>query len=214
MIKSAICNPEYFKILDDNTNNIYYGCNQEWYSKPWQRLSGCGPSVASNIILYLKHNKDDFVSEEWYNSKKDCILLMGEVWKYVTPTLRGVNSTKIFYKGIVDFAKSKGLNGQYKFIDLPKEKFSRPKFMEFLSFIDTSLQMDCPVAFLNLCNGDEKYLDKWHWVTIISLEYEEDGICAWVDILDEGIIKKIDLALWYNTTTLGGGFVNFTVSMS
>jgi len=30
--------------------------------------------------------------------------------------------------------------------------------------------------------------------------------------LDEGLIKKIDLALWYRTTTLGGGFVYFTAS--
>jgi len=45
-------------------------------------------------------------------------------------------------------------------------------------------------------------------VTIISLEYiENKGI--YVYILDEGAIKRINLTLWYNTTTLGGGFVYF-----
>jgi hypothetical protein len=66
------------------------------------------------------------------------------------------------------------------------------------------------VAFLNLCNGSEKKLDRWHWVTLISLEYAEGGERVFADILDAGIIKRIDLALWYKTTTLGGGFVYFT----
>jgi hypothetical protein len=73
-----------------------------------------------------------------------------------------------------------------------------------------ALRNDTPVAFLNLNNGAEKQLYSWHWVTIISLEYEEDGNTAFADILDEGLIKKIDLAGWFRTTTLGGGFVSFT----
>ena len=32
-----------------------------------------------------------------------------------------------------------------------------------------------------------------------------------IEFLDEGIIKKIDVTQWYATTTLGGGFVSFTV---
>ena len=214
MIYKSVNRKDFFEICDDDSNEIFYGCKQDWYSKPWQRLSGCGPSVASNIIIYLNRNNQDYELEKKYNSKKDCMNIMNEVWKYVTPTLKGVNSTKIFYKGMIDYAKSKNLNAQYEFVDIPKDKKYRPKFMKVLNFIDMSLQKDCPVAFLNLCNGDEKCLDKWHWVTIISLECSEDGTCAYVDILDEGIIKKIDLVLWYETTTLGGGFVNFTVSMS
>jgi len=79
-----------------------------------------------------------------------------------------------------------------------------------LSFLEGGLIKDAPIAFLNLCNGQVKNLDPWHWVTIISLEYAENGKSASIKILDEGLIKKIDLALWYDTTTLGGGFVYFT----
>ena len=68
------------------------------------------------------------------------------------------------------------------------------------------------MAFLNLCNGEEKNLDRWHWVTIISLEYAKDKNQVLANILDEGVIKKISLSLWYHTTTLGGGFVYFTNS--
>jgi hypothetical protein len=37
--------------------------------------------------------------------------------------------------------------------------------------------------------------EPWHWVTIISLEYEEDGTSVYVNILDEGQIKRIDREL-------------------
>lgn len=211
MIKYSICNPEFYEIIDEDTNKIYFGCTQDWYSKFWKRLSGCGPSVATNIILYLNHNRHKFEIGKSYNDKKNCLILMDAVWNYVTPTMRGVNTTKIFYEGVLTYLKEKGLNVEYDVLDLPKEKILRPDFSTLLNFIEISLQKDCPVAFLNLHNGEEKELDKYHWVTIISLEYEKDRSSAFAEILDEGIIKKIDLLLWYNTTTLGGGFVYFTV---
>jgi len=98
---------------------------------------------------------------------------------------------------------------EYDFCDLPKDKSLRPKLSQVLDFIQKALINDSPIAFLNLCNGEEKNLCQWHWVTIISLEYADDKKSAFIKILDEGLIKEIDIALWYNTTTLGGGFVYF-----
>jgi len=209
MIKKSIYNLDIFKIIDEKTNKIYYGCMQEWYQKYLKRLSGCGPTVATNIILYINQNKNNIEMEEQYNKKKDCIVLMNEVWNYVTPTIRGVNTIKIFYNGILSYAKIKGINLEYEILDFPEDKTLRPNFSEVLNFIDKSLQIDSPVAFLNLHNGKEKKLDRWHWVTIISIEYEIDHDVVNVEILDGGIVKKIDLLLWCNTTTLGGGFVYF-----
>lgn len=204
MTKISIKNPEYLEILDDITSDKYYGCNQEWYKKPWQRMAGCGPTVASNIILYSKNNVGI--------SKNDSISIMDEMWKHVTPTMKGVNTTNIFYNGLLSYAKSKGLTLLYDAVDIPKKKEMRPTFERIISFIKISLENDVPLAFLNLCNGEEKCLDKWHWVTVTSLEYEEDLNCASIEIVDESIKKTIDLKLWYNTTTLGGGFVSFTVN--
>jgi len=209
MIKKSIYNPDFFEIIDEKTYKIYYGCMQDWYQKFWQRLSGCGPTVATNIILYINHNRYNFETGKSYNKKKNCVVLMNEVWNYVTPTRRGVNTTKIFYEGIISYAKLKEISLEYRIIDIPKDKSLRPNVSEVLDFIENSLQNDSPVAFLNLNNGEEKNLDKWHWVTIISLEYEIDQSVINVEILDEGIVKRIDLLLWYKTTTLGGGFVYF-----
>jgi hypothetical protein len=204
MTKISIKNPEYLEILDDITSEKYYGCNQEWYKKPWQRMAGCGPTVASNIILYSRNNVGI--------SKNDSIAIMEEMWKHVTPTLKGVNSTNIFYNGLLSYAKNKGSMLLYDAVDVPKKKEMRPTFERIINFIKISLENDSPLAFLNLCNGEEKCLDKWHWVTVISLEYEEDLNYASIEILDESIKKNIDLKLWCNTTTLGGGFVSFSVN--
>lgn len=214
MITKSISNPNLFKVLDESSNEIYYGCNQEWYATELQRLSGCGPTVASSIIFYLNYTRHSLELGESFNSKKNCVSFMEKIWQYVTPTTEGIPTTKMFYEDVLSYTKSKGLNVQYAFCDLPKNKSHRPKLPEILDFLEGALLKDVPIAFLNLCNGDEKNLEGWHWVTIISLEYEEDGSCAFVNILDEGLIKKIDLMLWYNTTTQGGGFVYFTASPS
>ena len=203
MIVKSIGNPSLIKILDEGAQTTYYGCNQEWYTTDWQRRAGCGPSAACNIVCYLTRIGKRF------NSKKKWIAMMEESWKYVTPTRRGIPTTKLFCDSMLSYTEAKGLNVEYGCLDLPEDKFHRPPLEETVGFITRALGKDAPVAFLNLCNGAEKNLDAWHWVTIISLFYDEDNGQAFINVLDEGLIKKVDLTLWYKTTTLGGGFVYF-----
>lgn len=203
MIKISVKNPEYFEIMDEITSEKNFGFNQQWYKKPWQRMAGCGPTVAANIILYSRKSTGI--------SKNEGLQIMDEMWEHVTPTIKGVNTTNIFYKGLLSFANSKKANLFYDAVDVPKKKDIRPSFDNVISFIKNSLENDIPLAFLNLCNGKETNLDEWHWVTLVSLEYEENLNSANIEILDESIIKTIDLLLWYNTTTLGGGFVSFAL---
>ena len=209
MITKSITNPDLFKVLNASTHKTIYGCDQEWYTTKWQRQSGCGPTAASSIIFYLNNSRSIFQLEQGTNSNENCLSLMEEVWKYVTPTKEGIPTTKMFYEAMLVYTKSKGMNVKYDFCDLPKDISKRPKLSKVLDFLEEALVNDAPIAFLNLCNGMEKKLQEWHWVTIISLEYSENRNTAFIKILDEGLIKKIDLALWYNTTTLGGGFVYF-----
>ena len=211
MTLKSISNPGVFKVLNRVTNERHYGCDQEWYSTEWQRRSGCGPTAASNIIYYLTHKGQTAKSEQDIVCKSECSSLMEEVWNHVTPTTEGIPTTKMLCEEMLSYIKSKGLEFEYRLMDIPKDSDRRPKLLEVLDFLETALSEDVPVAFLNLCNGDEINLERWHWVTIISLEYtdKDEQIC--IDILDEGLIKKIDLTLWYNTTKRGGGFVYFSV---
>ena len=209
MKTTSIQNLGLFKIYDEITQSSYYGCDQEWYTTKWQRISGCGPTVASNIIYYHNRTYNNSDLNNYPTDKNNCLKLMEEMWKYVTPTLKGVSSTKIFFNGLLAYSKSNGLNFKHDFIDIHKKRILRPEFNRLLSFLNDALCNDSPVAFLNLNNGAVEQLYSWHWVIIVMLEYSEDGSTAFTTILDEGVIKKVDLAQWFKTTTLGGGFVSF-----
>jgi hypothetical protein len=213
MNRKSLSNSNLFELIDTITHKTYYGYHQECYSTEWQRLSGCGPSTASNIILYMNHTKCTLELEQGFIRTENCLQLMEEIWEYVTPTAEGIPTTKMIYEDVISYTKSKGMNVEYAFCDLPEDKANRPDLNKTLTFLEGALLKDCPIAFLNLCNGQVKNLDPWHWVTIISLEYGEDRNNVFIYILDEGIIKKIDLELWYNTTILGGGFVYFTINI-
>ncbi len=199
----TIKNINYFKIKEDNEERYFYGSDQEWYPAKWQRMAGCGPSAVTNILYYLSfhghENSQEFVLRSAY------LQFMEQVWEYVRPTIQGIPKTSILKKGIMAYGRAKHLPLDVYTLDVPKEK--RPDFLTVLKFIESGLAGDVPVAFLNLHNGEEKMLDSWHWVTIISLEYEEDGRKAGITILDAGSIKKVDFKKWFKTTRAGGGFV-------
>jgi hypothetical protein len=209
MITRSIQDLNFFKINDELTNTTCYGCNQEWYASKWKRLSGCGPTAVTNIVHYLNCTHSGLEPAKTTLTRRDCRLLMDEVWEYVTPTLRGIPSTKMLYEDVVAYAQAKGMKIKLDVLDIPKSRKLRPAFVRLLSFLDDALRGNTPVAFLNLNNGEIEQLDSWHWVTIVSLEYTEDGSACSAEILDEGMIKKIDLAQWFRATTLGGGFVSF-----
>lgn len=208
MIKKSIQNLDLFQIHDDNSEKIYFGCDQEWYRSKWKRLSGCGPTAVTNLVLYHRV-QNEAKNEAPRTVKSRCVALMEEVWRYVTPTLRGIPSTELLCKGIAAYSKAKSLGITTDVLNIPKDRALRPTFSSLLSFMDESLASNLPIAFLNLHNGEEAHLDSWHWVTIVSLAYEEDESAAFIEILDEGVIKKIDFLQWYLTTTLGGGLVRF-----
>jgi hypothetical protein len=134
---------------------------------------------------------------------------MEEVWNYVTPTERGMPTTQRFYQSVLAYAAAKQLPVEYFCCDVPEERANRPALSDVLRFLAEGLQRDAAIAFLNLCNGEEQNLHRWHWVTIIAFEHAADGSQALLKILDEGKIKTVDLGLWLETTALGGGFVYF-----
>ncbi len=205
MTKYSITDIERLKITDTN-QNTHYGGNQEWYGKVWRRLAGCGPTTSSNIVMYLERALlcgSDVDS----CSKESFIALMNEVWNFVTPTTRGVNKTEILYTGLVKYLGTKGLEYSHRVLDVPEDVTRRKDFGEVLTFLKAALSENTPVAFLNLHNGLEERLDRWHWVTLTGLDVSDGENSTIANILDNGNLIQIDLSLWYKTTTLGGGFV-------
>jgi len=145
-------------------------------------------------------------------TREELLAMMEDVWKYVTPTDRGIPTTELFYEPFLDYAAAKGIDVvRCRVLNAFEEP--RPSLEEIARFLEEALAADLPVAFLNLCNGDEENLDKWHWVTLVSLDYADGGNApVWVTVFDNGEPKRANLTLWLETTTMGGGFVYFQIA--
>ncbi len=208
MKEVSVKNIKLFEVLGENAQ-IYYGGWQEWYGAWWKRMSGCGPTTVSNIMSYLCRSRVGAEIETAPLSKSDFMELMEDVWQYVTPGMQGIPSTAALKKGVLAYIASKQLDILPEELDIPKKKIYRPAFTDLFTFIGDSLRNDMPVAFLSLDKGDEPLLDTWHWVTILALQYAEDGSIVFADVADEGKLLRVDLKKWFDTTRLGGGFVRF-----
>ncbi len=199
----AIQNPTRLQVRDEPTGQIFYGSDQEWYAKRIQRLSGCGPSVAANLLFYRQKQGTP-------PTKENLLYLMNRVWPFVTPTFQGIPNAQMLQEKINKYAAANALSLSYHTLDIPQAGAERPGLPQVIDFLCQGLQADSPVAFLNLCNGKESRLDKWHWVTITAISYTENKQQATLTIYDAGNQLEADLALWLATTKRGGGLLYIT----
>lgn len=195
--------PELLHISDHGV--IRYGANQEWYPTIWQRKAGCGPTVCSHLLWYLAKTRKgcEALCRHDATRREGFLELMKEVWHYVTPGLKGVNTTAIFSEGVSRYGAEKGVDLSCEALEVPALSAVRPRVSEVMGFLVSILKKDLPAAFLNLSNGELKNLDSWHWVTLVAADPGKGTVM----MLDQGSHREIDLALWLKTTTLGGGFV-------
>ncbi len=197
-----------FRITEEEYHITLYGGNQEWYVKRWQRMAGCGPSTAANIMYYLNKTRYNTNIEQ---TKEEFLRLMNEIWRYVTPGMGGVSSTTMLMEGFRKYLTDQKLEHVLDSIDIGKKPEQRPDISEVISFLEKALEEDVPAAFLNLEHGSILELESWHWVTVVALEYDLEDRTAFITILDNGMRKRIDLVRWLNSTKLGGGFVSLRV---
>jgi hypothetical protein len=181
------------------------GGSQEWYTDVWMKKAGCGPTVASNIVWYLTRSRSALppLCDTGDGSREKFVWLMLDMFDYVTPGLGGVNTSAIFADGLARYGTDHGVTLTTRVLELPAWPCKRPELPAVTDFIQTALQSDAPVAFLNLSNGTLTNLESWHWVTILSL----DPNTATATICDQGDTLDIDLGEWLRTSKLGGAMV-------
>ena len=205
----AISQLDVFNVTDESTSEIFYGCNQDWFAEPGQRSSGCAPTVACNLLIYLEALRFKNAACKF---KTEAVHLMEEAWNFVTPAEKGIPTTQMFVDAVQVYGKAKNFRLTFETCEVPQDKETRPSFCDVLAFLESAFVKDLPVAFLNLCSGEETALETWHWVTAIGIEKENCSERALLRILDNGMIKTADLALWLDTTRQGGGFAYFEPS--
>jgi hypothetical protein len=197
--------------ITDGCGNLSCGCDQDWYRMPWQRMAGCGPSVAANLFYYL-HRTGRIDLPFPTGGRDELVALMEAVWKFVTPKAQGLHTTKRFVDGAAGFAKTYGLPIGCRVLDVPKRREDRQDARTVADFIAEGLRAGSPVAFLNLSNGGIPELDTWHWVTIVAIDRGPDGSRAVATVYDSDRNFEADLAAWLVKTAREGGFVHFTVN--
>ena len=202
---AQLAHTEVLRVISP-AGSTFYGGSQMWYDFRRGRRAGCGPTAASNIIWYLtkSHRRLAALWHQEENPNADFLALMDEMYRHVTPGNRGVNTTGMFCDGVRHFLEQQGVAMEVHSLDIPEEIAERPDRETVKNFLMNALTADYPVAFLNLNNGKVTNLDRWHWVTLVAA----DPQCLMVTMLDQGRQVDIDLALWLETTTLGGGFVS------
>lgn len=204
--RDTLSHIEYLQVVNSDSNEVFCGSDQEWFPTEWQRLTGCGPSAAANILFYIDR-KDN--SGCCGRTRADLLSLMEEAWQSVTPEKNGIPATRLFVEKMEQYAKLHGRSFHYSVLDIPKQQPERPFLHTVIEFIRQGLRTDIPIAFLNLDHGKEENLESWHWVTIAGLTCSGNGETVYISICDEGITKQINLKLWLETTVQGGGFVYF-----
>lgn len=203
---AGIDRPQLLNITAEDKE--YFGCDQDWYQDSWQQRAGCGPCTASSILLYLALRKPQLRRLYPHKTISRTIFagFMHQMWSHVTPGIMGVNEGQMLIDGLVRYAGEMNIHLEAEQLKVPGKHQPRLSWKRVSEFVRNGLDNDCPVAFLNLSNGNLDNLDSWHWVTITALFQPPDGE-IWAIISDSGEKKAVALQKWYESTLLGGSFV-------
>ena len=178
--KCKLTHLDVLNIPLDEHGNVSVGCNQQWYGKKIQQWSGCGPTVATTMMMYI--NRQSF------SSKQMALQQMNDMFDYITPGFRGVHTLDLFTQGL-----KRKVSVEVNMLNIQ----SKPKtdFESIVNFIYEGLSLNRPVAFLNLHNGFQDSLESWHWVLIVGIYYKDEF--PMIEFVDNGEMKKMDLSAWY-----------------
>jgi len=169
-----LSHPEYMWIRQGE--KTLYGCNQDWYGIEWRRRAGCGPVAAANILIYLRKKYGEAKIPYGNDTVDEALVAMNDVFSFVRPCLRGLNTVKKFVNGMGKFGLKYGISFRYRYIVVPPQVEKRPDLDVVAGFIEEGLKNDVPVAFLNLHAGEvEAQLSSWHWVTVVGICRRGDG---------------------------------------
>ena len=196
-----IKHPEWLQIKSNE--DIIYGLNQIWYTSSIKRLAGCGPTCATSLLLYL--NKRDSGALPYINDDiPSSVSAMEDVWRFITPGIRGLDSTIKFVTGMDALLLHHGAPWKCHALNVQKNG----SIQNIIAFIKEGIASDCPIAFLNLHVGGLKEFDEWHWIVIIGIDNKNDHYIA--TAYDEGRKIEFDIGMWIEATKKGGGFVYLT----
>lgn len=207
----SLTHPERLTITGPQ-GETYQGGDQEWYRTSGS-AGGCGPTTAAALLSYLSQTRPRLrpMAPAGGQDPGGLSPLHGGPLALRHPRRPGAGQPESLVLGCRSFALSRGCRLQGQVLEIPAQREARPSLDQCRQFVAQCLDRDCPVAFLNFSHGALKNLDSWHWVPLTAMtEGESVLLCT---ILDEGEARVIDLALWWETSSLGGALVGLFPDM-
>lgn len=183
----------------------HYGAYQNWiftqkHRKKFWADRSCGLVAAGNIAHYLteNHNKKLYNYNEL--NIRNFSIFLNDLSKYIKPRVYGIPTLYHMKRGLLSFAKSKGVN-------LKAETVSMRSSNSFIiSFIKRALERDYPVMMLTW-NTKQLHL-KYHWVTITGYFKDNKGV-NFVTTSNWGRREVFNLDRWLEEKSFYKGLIYF-----
>jgi hypothetical protein len=168
------------KTLDAGTIGIiendirHYGADQHWYKNKMHGMSGCGPTTAALITMYMAVAFPSCSALYGYSlpaSKDEFISHMDSVRKFVRPGAMGLTDVKFFTSSTKEFAKAKGIELGCSI--LSRSSGYEQAFEEIKKAVDEAL-----MPALLILRNPSKELDEftWHWMAVTGYDNEKGSV--------------------------------------
>jgi len=158
------------RIADDTKE--YYGADQEWFSLRRHRLSGCGPTTAAMITMYMAGAFPQACTNLYGCAlpaqKSDFAAHMAQVREYVKPGPMGLTDPKEFARGVLAFAEDHGA------VLLAQQISSTLSAGVAFGFFKQALLHGYMPALLLLRNPSPELEElTWHWMAVTGCDDEK-----------------------------------------
>ena len=162
-------NTSLIRIADGKTE--YYGADQEWLRTRWERLSGCGPTTAALMMMYMASAFPEGCAALYPYTlparKDEFAVHMALVREFVKPGIMGLTDPKVFARDTLEFAEAHGGG-----IIAQQIRHSLSAGVAF-GFFKQALRHGYLPALLLLRNPSPELADfTWHWMAVTGCDDE------------------------------------------
>ncbi len=161
-------------MISDGNTAICAG-DQRWFEKRRHSISGCGPTTAALVMLYMAvvfPEKCRALYPYGLPARKDeFILHMNAVRKYVRPGMKGLTDDHFFASSTVAFAKSRGV------ALVSSRVSSKLSTGVAYGFIKKAVDQGYLPALQILKNPSKSLRDViWHWMAVTGYDDEKKTV--------------------------------------
>ena len=146
-----------FPLIEEN-GAVFFGGDQEWYHREWQRWAGCASVTGANIAAYYEAVLNG--TQARY-TKTDYLVRMQEMYRYMTPGIHGFPDPEKFVARFIRYEADHGRHCEGGIFH------GWTDWQQAAEHICNTLQAGHPLALLVLRHTESSFEENtWHWMTI------------------------------------------------